>query len=541
MVISGLLLLTFFLAAAVPAQSTSVAEEHTNTASVEAAKAECPEGKAESKVEPTAEAEAECESQEEEPAESGSEEGQTPSEEGEEDQAEQPVIGTPSPESGETVTPSPEAASEGHQKEPSAGEGTHSGSVVPGSSLKGPSTHKGGSAHSSPHDAGSHHGGGTHHASGSGKPHSRHHSGGANETTGRSGGTTPTNAAGDSTFPAERNWSGPWAIPWQIVACESGGNYRALNASSGAGGAYQILPSTWSAYGGKGLPQLAPPAEQDRIAAEIWADSGPSAWVCAQGGAWLGAGLSGALGSLPDPLPPARRLDPAFMSSLLGIARAQHVDWAVLLATVRLRGGRGHVPATDVQLRRIAGEVAAFGRTPLRAEARDLFARRADQQRLLALTYYDRAVGRKGLVKGLEAIKHGLEKRVLASRRLLIYTGGRGDVQAGRVDVRVLTLLLYLAQRYHSVTVSCLVTGHSFLTTAGRPSLHPFGRAVDIAALNGTPILGHQQPGGLTEHALRRILLLPRELQPSELISLFNLGGPSFALPDHADHIHVGF
>ena len=73
---------------------------------------------------------------------------------------------------------------------------------------------------------------------------------------------------------------GPYSIPTYIVMCESGGNYSALNPSSGAGGAYQILPSTWELYGGKGAPHEAPKAEQDRIAAEIWADSGSSAWVC---------------------------------------------------------------------------------------------------------------------------------------------------------------------------------------------------------------------------------------------------------------------
>ena len=73
---------------------------------------------------------------------------------------------------------------------------------------------------------------------------------------------------------------GPYSIPTYIVMCESGGNYSAVNPTSGAGGAYQILPSTWELYGGKGLPNEAPKAEQDRIAAEIWADSGPSAWVC---------------------------------------------------------------------------------------------------------------------------------------------------------------------------------------------------------------------------------------------------------------------
>jgi septal ring factor EnvC (AmiA/AmiB activator) len=73
---------------------------------------------------------------------------------------------------------------------------------------------------------------------------------------------------------------GPYSIPTYIVMCESGGNYSALNPSSGAGGAYQILPSTWELYGGQGEPQNAPKAEQDRIAAEIWADSGSGAWVC---------------------------------------------------------------------------------------------------------------------------------------------------------------------------------------------------------------------------------------------------------------------
>lgn len=74
---------------------------------------------------------------------------------------------------------------------------------------------------------------------------------------------------------------GPYSIPTYIVMCESGGNYRAYNPSSGAGGAYQIIPSTWAAYGGRGRAHTASKAEQDRIAALIWADVGASAWSCA--------------------------------------------------------------------------------------------------------------------------------------------------------------------------------------------------------------------------------------------------------------------
>jgi septal ring factor EnvC (AmiA/AmiB activator) len=87
-------------------------------------------------------------------------------------------------------------------------------------------------------------------------------------------------SAAEAEGEVERWLGGPFSIPSYIVMCESGGNYGAVNASSGAGGAYQILPSTWELYGGKGEPQNAPKAEQDRIAGEIWADSGPGAWVC---------------------------------------------------------------------------------------------------------------------------------------------------------------------------------------------------------------------------------------------------------------------
>jgi Transglycosylase-like domain len=74
--------------------------------------------------------------------------------------------------------------------------------------------------------------------------------------------------------------TGHYSIPASIVMCESGGNYRAVNPSTGAGGAYQILPSTWASYGGTGLPQDASPAEQDAIAAKIYATDGRGAWSC---------------------------------------------------------------------------------------------------------------------------------------------------------------------------------------------------------------------------------------------------------------------
>jgi septal ring factor EnvC (AmiA/AmiB activator) len=75
---------------------------------------------------------------------------------------------------------------------------------------------------------------------------------------------------------------GPWAIPWPIVQCESGGQNLPPNGA-GASGYYQMLPSTWKGLGGS-TPHayLAPKAEQDRLAAALWAGgAGARNWVCA--------------------------------------------------------------------------------------------------------------------------------------------------------------------------------------------------------------------------------------------------------------------
>jgi septal ring factor EnvC (AmiA/AmiB activator) len=75
---------------------------------------------------------------------------------------------------------------------------------------------------------------------------------------------------------------GPWAIPWPIVQCESGGQNLPPN-SAGASGYYQMLDTTWHGLGGS-TPHAyqASKAEQDRLAAALWAGgAGAHNWVCA--------------------------------------------------------------------------------------------------------------------------------------------------------------------------------------------------------------------------------------------------------------------
>ena len=170
-----------------------------------------------------------------------------------------------------------------------------------------------------------------------------------------------------------------------------------------------------------------------------------------------------------------------------------------------------------------------------------------DGWKLLEATAIYRAVGKNALVNqaGIGQVllmsKEELTRRVLANSDVDIYPCGRLDIRTGQIDRRVLASLEFLAASGLRPTVTSLKCGHGYYTASGNVSNHSSGNAVDIAKINGTPILGHQGPNTITETTLRKILTLQGLMQPSELISLMDLGGPSFALPDHADHIHIGW
>jgi uncharacterized protein YcbK (DUF882 family) len=167
-----------------------------------------------------------------------------------------------------------------------------------------------------------------------------------------------------------------------------------------------------------------------------------------------------------------------------------------------------------------------------------------------ALARYMTAVGTDSVQAVVSQSGSELAAQVLGDDRITL-ASGYGDVAAGRIDPRVLALLLYLAETHGQVTVSCLITGHSrFVAQSAadkkakrgrRISAHYYGRAVDISSIGGVPVIGNQQPGGIVDLAVREILSLPPALQPSQVISLLDLSGPSFRLPDHGDHLHVGY
>ena len=137
--------------------------------------------------------------------------------------------------------------------------------------------------------------------------------------------------------------------------------------------------------------------------------------------------------------------------------------------------------------------------------------------------------------------KSALEQRVLHDPKLSIYSCGRQDIATGQIDRRILATMEYLVAKGYRLTITSLKCGHSFLTSSGNVSAHSYGSAIDIAAVNGIPIIGHQGPGSITEAVIRDLLLLQGAMRPAQIISLMNLGPPTFTLSDHDDHIHVGY
>jgi len=82
--------------------------------------------------------------------------------------------------------------------------------------------------------------------------------------------------------PSEPPTSEDWAA---FRDCESGGRYSVVDPSGLYHGAYQFLPSTWDGLARRywpelvgTLPSLASPADQDKMAAQLFALEGARPW-----------------------------------------------------------------------------------------------------------------------------------------------------------------------------------------------------------------------------------------------------------------------
>ncbi|HXB63675.1 MAG TPA: lytic murein transglycosylase [Solirubrobacteraceae bacterium] len=143
----------------------------------------------------------------------------------------------------------------------------------------------------------------------------------------------------------------------------------------------------------------------------------------------------------------------------------------------------------------------------------------------------------------LLASKPQLEQMVLRDPGVRLPACERGAVRAGEVDRRVLAALEYLSVSGLSPTVSSRGCPH----TAGAPgagnTIGAAGDAVDIAAIDGTPIAGNEGAGSVTDVAVRKLLRLQGTMKPAQIVSAISLPGSdnTLTLPGYKGVIHVAF
>ncbi len=222
--------------------------------------------------------------------------------------------------------------------------------------------------------------------------------------------------------------------------------------------------------------------------------------------------------------------------SNLGLKVGSRVTGGTVIA--RIGGGsEGAEPHINFAIRPAGAGAAQIDPKPI-----------LDGWKLLEQTAIYGADGKSTLASGLSVSgvlllpKDALQERVLHDKSLSIYQCGREDIASGKIDRRVLAVLEYLVSNGFQLKITALECGHSTYTTSGNVSEHSTGDAVDIAEIDGVPVTGHQGPGTLTDSLIKTVLQLQGTMHPHQVISLEDLPGEtSFALPDHYDHVHIGY
>jgi soluble lytic murein transglycosylase-like protein len=135
--------------------------------------------------------------------------------------------------------------------------------------------------------------------------------------------------------------------------------------------------------------------------------------------------------------------------------------------------------------------------------------------------------------------KAQLERAVLSDPGVTLDACGRHEIASGMVDRRVLAVLTFLSRSGLEPTVSAL---HCAQRQNGVSASYS-GDEVDISAINGTTIAGHQGPGTITDLTIRALLTMPAEFVPQEIVSLMRYPSSPKTHASRADasHIHLEF
>lgn len=132
---------------------------------------------------------------------------------------------------------------------------------------------------------------------------------------------------------------------------------------------------------------------------------------------------------------------------------------------------------------------------------------------------------------------------LLGNARLTLSEAARQDLASGVVDQQVLGVLTLLLRR-HALYISVFKTGHTQHVN-GRPGVisnHYFGRAADIALVDGQPVDHRNTAARDVVLALKAMTVSGRRPEVGQpWADLIEAGNGLFTDADHQDHVHVGF
>lgn len=130
-------------------------------------------------------------------------------------------------------------------------------------------------------------------------------------------------------------------------------------------------------------------------------------------------------------------------------------------------------------------------------------------------------------------------RQALARDRIVLPATARQDVESGLVDDLVLTMLLELSQRWR-LDVLVFSTGHPFnVFGTDRQSNHTRGRAVDVWAIDGIPVIDQDRAPWRAAMEAAAAVGATEIGGPQDIDRV--RGRPYFADPVHQDHLHIGF
>jgi murein DD-endopeptidase MepM/ murein hydrolase activator NlpD len=138
--------------------------------------------------------------------------------------------------------------------------------------------------------------------------------------------------------------------------------------------------------------------------------------------------------------------------------------------------------------------------------------------------------------------KQQLEPQVLHDAGIHLGDCGHRAVAAGRVDKRVLAMLEYLSVSGLKPTVSGLKCAGPTPVVANA-SVGSSSDALDITAINGVTVAGHQSQGSVADTTVRKLQMLQGAARPQRIVSLMSYPGVPgmFTSPGARAAIHVAF